>query len=222
MANEIGKEREISFEAMLRQLKSLLIYPRNFLFAVVPFLFSCQAKITGDVSSYLADGVEETEYRVFTTSTQYTGDLGGISGANSICTSVARNAGLVRNYVALLSTDTSAMNSRIQGSGPVYKIDRNQTRTLVAETLTKFIVIVPILSPLNLNEYGDTITVATWTGSSGSGGSATNNCTNWTSSSGGINGEPGNSSAITTSWKSGVNDACSSSKSLYCVSLPLE
>lgn len=44
---------------------------------------------------------------MFVTSETYQGDLGGISGANEKCQELACSAGLVGNYIAWLSDETS-------------------------------------------------------------------------------------------------------------------
>jgi len=62
----------------------------------LPIFTSCGPTISRDAPTGTAtsDGVASGEYRIFVTSTKYSGNLGGLDGANYLCQVAAQNAGL--------------------------------------------------------------------------------------------------------------------------------
>ncbi|MBL4634871.1 MAG: DUF1554 domain-containing protein [Kofleriaceae bacterium] len=65
-----------------------------------------------------------TRSRVFVTSSQFSGNLGGLSGADSICQGAAESANLGGNWRAWLSTPTVSAIDRIADVAPWYLPDR--------------------------------------------------------------------------------------------------
>src|SRR5690606_1273312 len=91
-----------------------------------PALYSYRVCIFGIdgslVSSTVATSVKAKpdKHIVFVTSSQYKGNLGGVDGADAICTSVANGAGLTGTYKAILSTMTVDARDRIAVGATVY------------------------------------------------------------------------------------------------------
>jgi hypothetical protein len=62
--------------------------------------------------------------RVFATSSTQQGDLGGLTGADTICQNLAAAAGLPGTYKAWLSDDTGSPSTRfVQSTGPYRRVD---------------------------------------------------------------------------------------------------
>lgn len=71
-------------------------------------LTACGGSSDSDSDSNNAD-----RHRIFVTSTTYTGNLGGVVGADIVCTNVATGAGIPGSYKAVLSSSTEdAFTSR--------------------------------------------------------------------------------------------------------------
>lgn len=70
--------------------------------------------------STISDGLELADHRAFLTPIAYSGNLGGLSGADSICQTHAVSAGLTRTYKALLSSSFEDARDRIISTGAVY------------------------------------------------------------------------------------------------------
>jgi hypothetical protein len=157
---------------------------------------------------------------VFVTRQAFTGDLGGIAGANAKCQAAASAAGLAGTFKAWLSDGL--------GGSPT----ANFTRSLGAYALVNGAIVAKnwsalvgvtssnsstfLLYPISLDELGGNERGATvWTGTDvmgvGVGGSY---CGNWTSTSGGA--LAGAAGVANEQWTSASNPLCSSSSSLYC------
>lgn len=65
---------------------------------------------------------------VFVTSVHYTGDLGGVAGADAKCQTAATAAGLAGTYKAWISTYGASAADRITGDGPWYGTDPAHTK----------------------------------------------------------------------------------------------
>lgn len=63
------------------------------------------------------------DHYAFTTSLNYSGDLGGLTGADAKCAERAKAGGLKGRYVALISTSTVNAKDRVRLSGRVLRID---------------------------------------------------------------------------------------------------
>ena len=74
---------------------------------------------------------EPPQTTVFVTSEEFTGNLGGLEGADEKCQRLATDAGLVGQYKAWLSTTTVDAKDRIPTTGPYKLVDG----TTVSETL---------------------------------------------------------------------------------------
>ncbi|MBN2160944.1 MAG: DUF1554 domain-containing protein [Spirochaetes bacterium] len=150
---------------------------------------------------------------IFATSTQYTGNLGGLEGADEICNLRAAAGGLPGYYKALLSTgtihardytrirpDASFINTASLGVASSYN-------DLWDGSITNAI----------RNEFGATASSSTtYTGTESNGYSSLTNCSGWTSTSG--NGYYGSVSSTTSPWVRGTSIAnCDVERCIYCV-----
>jgi cysteine-rich repeat protein len=61
--------------------------------------------------------------RVFLTSTAYSGDLGGLDGADAICNDLATEVGLSGTYKAWLSDSFTSVSERFTHTGPYILVD---------------------------------------------------------------------------------------------------
>lgn len=164
------------------------------------------------------------EKKIFITSTQYNGNLGGVSGADSKCQARASAAGLSGTYKAIISSNTSNAKERMPNSRYV---------TVTGEILSTnlaglFDGGINYQIRTESGNYATTSGYAqsVWTGSDGNGngylsGSPTlTTCSNWSSSNSSYWGETGyvaeyyNSTWIQTG---GTGWApCDINRSLYC------
>jgi len=190
------------------------------------------------------DGVLTNDHFLFVIATS-NGNLGGLSGADDLCQAAADAGGLERCYKAVLADDTNTPATRLINNGGAVK---NFTSSLVEsdgeiipftfQTVTAdlddFHTFMAGLSvaPDRTIAGGSAADPVTWTGLITNGTSGTDNCTNWTSSSGGVVANVGTNTAIalmgdgpdsaTVStglwiWNGGTS-ACDQPRSLYCVS----
>jgi hypothetical protein len=182
------------------------------LFTVV----SCGVADSGDVTTI--DGIIDSEHRIFVTSSTYSGNLGGVSGADDKCRQVAINAGLVRTYKAIISTSSSDASNRLLISGNIYVVTGADSRTLVANSGTDLwnTDSVNLNTTVNVDENYSVVAVTPWTGTTASGGAGTDLCSDWSSTSG--NGDVGLTSSAGSQWVENTFVSCGQSHPLYCIS----
>lgn len=162
--------------------------------------------------------------RIFLTSTQVTGNLGGLAGADSICQQKANAANLGGSWKAWLSSGTVSASSRlIHFTGPYTRVDGS----LIANNWTDLTDGV-IQGTINIDEFGTPYNaslffanVRTNTNTDGSI-TSTNpalNCQNWTSNSLNYDGYGGYFVRDNFNWTSGGSERCSvtNTSRLYCV-----
>jgi hypothetical protein len=154
------------------------------------------------------------DYRVFVTSQTFTGNLGGVSGADNICQSLADNAKLGGRWGVWLST--SSINAKERIVDEAYFLVNSTSR--VSEDKSD-LTDGSLISAISLSETQASIDGLVWTGTLENGTGSGINCSNWTSSSSAISGQVGNSNESNSSWTSSeVNTAnsCNNSYHLYC------
>ena len=143
---------------------------------------SCAPSILGEVSPFTLDGVALLEHRIFISSHTYlSGNLGGVAGADNKCTELARQAGLSRNYKALLTLSGVDLSQRIKLTGAVYIFSSASNKILVsggAEMLTG----ADLFSGMSFTERYQSLgtNAVVWTGSDAVGNS-NQTCADWTS-----------------------------------------
>jgi hypothetical protein len=123
--------------------------------------------------------------RMFVTSSAFTGNLGGLAGADAICRAHARDAGLDGTFLAYLSTSDAGAASRLGSARGWVRTDGRP----VADTAHD-LAVGNLFYPVVLDEHGTEYTGEVRTGSDQSGntyawdGGAT--CTDWTSTAGSV------------------------------------
>lgn len=146
---------------------------------------------------------------VFVTSTQTTGDLMGVAGADTSCTSLAASAGLGGAWMAWVSTMASSAPSRLTSAGPWYLV----TGALVAASKAELTAFGVIEHAIDRDERGTMrINSPVWTG--GSFGFL--NCSDWTSAAAGMSGTTGTTQFATMEWQQMGTATCDLTHRLYC------
>jgi hypothetical protein len=149
---------------------------------------------------------------VFLTSQTYTGDLGGLLGADAECQALADAAGLSGAYKAWLSDSTTAARDRLtQATVPYVRVDG----TVVANSFTD-LVDGMIMNPILLTEMNTLGTSSAWTGTQPDGSATQANCQNWTSGAFDMTGTGGTTQVVSGLWTDFVDARCFSTAGLYC------
>lgn len=158
--------------------------------------------------------------RVFVTSTSTTGNIGGLAGADAICTARASAAGISGTFKAWLSTASVSVASRFtQATVPYYRRAGGNIVVLAQNwaALTANSTTVP--GQISFDENGVVVAANVWTGTSTTGASAVPTCVDWTSTAGPMGGRQGYSSPRPQDigwWTDQGTAACHSNSRLYC------
>ncbi|MBI2021483.1 DUF1554 domain-containing protein [Candidatus Daviesbacteria bacterium] len=163
--------------------------------------------------------------RVFVTSNNYTGNLGGVAGADAKCQESAQAANLKGVWRAWISdSSTTSPSSRFdKDDGPYVLIDG----TKIADSWLD-LTDGSLFNPINITELNTLKTLPTipgsegkyvWTNTSTSGGvystDTQQNCNNW-SSAGEFIGGAGGHYNDRTNWTTGTGATCVVPEALYC------
>ena len=159
----------------------------------------------------------ETVRRVFVTSDTYTGQLGGIAGADAKCQASADAAMLAGEFRAWISTDTSSPQANfLQSAGPYVRIDgiqvANSWISLTSGGLD---------APLELDEWGQVVpngdcgNVWTKTRRDGTPFVEYSDCSDFTNTEGST--LVGRTDAINSTWTESCPRNCNELLHLYCV-----
>jgi hypothetical protein len=159
---------------------------------------------------------------VFVTSATFSGNLGGLDGADLICNRVAGTRYPGATFRAWLSNPVTAPQHVRGLDRPYYGTDG----LAVANGWAAFIG-GSLLKPIDHSEEGLTISDQSnvWTGTTASGLIAVNSCEGWSEDHIDYAGQVGSSALASGEWcesKDLVNRArvCSSSQHLYCFEAP--
>lgn len=159
--------------------------------------------------------------RVFITSINYNGNMGGLSGADANCQERANAASLGGTWKAWLSDNTTVAASRLTHSSAGYK-DLNGS--WIASSWTD-LTDGTLQNAINVNELGQIKNSwGIWTNTQVDGtlmNYGSTSCSNWQSSQAGVYGALGSNVNISTPvtnsfWTWNSSDYCSSSYPLYC------
>jgi hypothetical protein len=150
---------------------------------------------------------------VFATSTFHTGALGGLAGADTVCTSLANDAGLPGTFLAIMSDDQTAAADRLTIDGPVRTMDDLVVANDAADLWDGMLDAAIVVTELGTTDANG----AVWTGTTVSGQSFATNCSNWTTSSVQSFGGRGLKAQTTADWIESPQDRCSHSFHLYCI-----
>ena len=176
---------------------------------------SCGSPTGGDP----VDGIKVGEHRVFVTSTSRMGSFGGVSGADSICLTLARAAGLKRSYKAILSDSSNAAKDRLSLLGAVFIFHTQDQIEKVVE-LGVDLWDSSLLRAIDRDEQFNIVSDTVWTGTESEGTSGfSTNCNDWSSSSSSNTGSVGDSSMTDDRYiELGSDESCDTAHRFYCIS----
>jgi len=152
--------------------------------------------------------------RVFATSTTYTGNLGGLTGADAKCQERADAASLGGVFKAWLSDSSDSASSRLNHSTLNYLLVND---TLIAsdwDDLTDG----DLHARINVDELGNTVNGTAWTNTSRTGASrgSTRSCEDWTFELNTQDGYHGSLAWADYDWTEADFNSCSGNRRLYC------
>ena len=161
-------------------------------------------------------GDSSTQYRVFVSSTNYTG--GQLSNGDSKCQQLAQQAGLSGTWKAWLSTSAKDAKSKISNAKYV-RLDGLTVANSKADLLDG-----SLQNPINVNEYGVELPLSicdsptcdlAYTGTKPDGTRSSGfMCDDWISES--AEGKEGYFHSITGEWTAVGNVSCVSKQRIYC------
>ena len=163
----------------------------------------------------LLGACDDASMRVFTTSTVYSGTIGGLTEADAKCADTAKAAGLGGTFIALLSDSSTNAIDRIEDVGPWQLVSGETAFATRADIAT-----MPLV-PLGVDEKGRTLSQGcAWTGSKVEAKLAPELCMNWAVGDNSTTGRSGNIAVGDQRWIEGATDcgavACNVKHHLYC------
>jgi hypothetical protein len=150
----------------------------------------------------------------FVTDNEFTGDLGGLDGADQICQAEADEAGLPGTYKAWLSDSTGSPSTRFNQVEVPYLLPNGLQ---VAASYAQIIASGPTF-PLNISPTLSMRFIDVWTSTRESGLALSDHCETWSSSeifSVGILGS--SSETLSDIWTFSLFADCNTNHALYCV-----
>lgn len=158
--------------------------------------------------------------RVFASSTTYNGNLGGLTGADTKCQTLADSVSLGGTWKAWLSNTTTSAASRLTQSADPYVLVDNTTK--IADNWTT-LTDGALDHAINLTQAGQSVATGSrvWTNTRLGGtiftSTSSDVCTNWTSALSSRDGRTGISSSFTNDdWTNASYNNCSNNRRLYC------
>ena len=157
-------------------------------------------------------------YVFVTSNNTFTGNLGGLSGADATCTAASTAAGLPGTYKAFLSTTTTSAASRLGSARGWIRVDGLPFTDTVADMAAG-----QVYYPIGVTELGTASTGTAWTATNGDGtfGGATSDCLDWTSASASDSGTGGAATGGSGGFTEDFGTQCNSTESLYCFGVSL-
>lgn len=161
----------------------------------------------------------EAGLRIFVTGSFWSGNLGGLSGADAKCQSDANNPDLRKVWRALIGTFQRQVNGQDWIGTillPYTKYYRADGATLIDTTDSKAWFTFNLDNTISPDDF------MVWTGFESSGVYVPNyNCNGWTSSASGVQGKYGRSSYLSSGAVNKSDSFCSDYYRLYCIEQPL-
>lgn len=151
---------------------------------------------------------------VFVTSNTYTGNLGGLSGADEKCQQLADNAKLGGTYKAWLSDNTGSPSTRFNKYDYYYILING---TIIARSWND-LTDGSILAPIDTDENKNLVTDYAFSNTNPDGGWGTDwdyECENWSAAVGSY-ANIGSTTATNDDWTFYNYVGCSRSSHLYC------
>jgi len=159
---------------------------------------------------------------VFVTANTFSGDLGGLTGADNICNESAADANLPGTYYAWLSTAVNNPVMRFEPTNRPYVMPNNQ---MVADDWSDLIDGM-LLTGINVDQYGSLVATGiacsstkVWSATTTSGQQASaDHCQNWLTSNPNYSGDTGVQGMMDASWTDSpcAPRNCSEEHHLYC------
>lgn len=192
------------------------------------FVAACDHTTSMAPPDAIADGasidVPSTRRVVFASSELYTGNLGGLAGADAACQQLATAVALGGTFKAWLSDGTSFARDRTTHSDLPYTLVDG---TIVAQGWAG-LTSGTLLHAINRTEAGTLPPTGTyscapfvWTSAWADGTHVLNDCAGWTSSSASVDGDGGDWTKADGTWSYwGCTDTqrgCSGTAALYCI-----
>jgi hypothetical protein len=150
---------------------------------------------------------------MFVTSTTYTGNLGGLAGADAICRERANAGGRAGTYKAWLSTSTVNANTRLGTASGWVRVDGKPFVSSMNDLGNG-----KLFTPPRIDEFGNDIGEVGAMTSTTTGGVYANNgdCAGWTSSSSGAQVSTGTSAGNGAMFEIYGIGNCAGTFHLYC------
>lgn len=145
---------------------------------------------------------------IFLTPNNYSGNIGGLAVADTICQTAANAAGKPGAYKAVLSTSTQDVKARLTVAHPVVRV--SDSAIIAATNLWTQSFASDLRTVGGDVQYG----AAFWTGTTTGGTKHADTCSDWTSDSG--NGKTGDPSSGYT-FTGGGSDSCANPKKFLCL-----
>jgi hypothetical protein len=157
---------------------------------------------------------------VFVTSEQITGNFGGASAADAICTTAATASPLAsvqgRSYLAWLSDGFTAPIAWLHGTAAYQRPDG-----IAIASNWSDLVDGKLAAPISIDELGDAVSAGqTWSDVNTNADAETaGNCQAWTTNTNGKLGGIGGNGDVSSMWTAAGTQDCSLSAHLYCFEL---
>ena len=164
---------------------------------------------------------------VFVSSQTYTGNLGGLSGADATCQALANNAGLLGTFKAWLSDSTGSPSTRfVRSEVPYVRVDGVEVAYFWRHLVDKLSYPL-LLAPIETDEYGQLLPITSersvWTHTLRDGTSIgnlptspANPCNDWSVGTSG-NVLHGSSTSVGDIWTAqNIDSDCNYPRRLYC------
>jgi hypothetical protein len=158
----------------------------------------------------------------FVTSTSYTGNLGGLGGADDKCQTRAEAGGFKGTYQAWLSNASDSPASRFRCTAESCSttgyttVEGGLPITFNWQTLTE----EDFVRAINITEFGSDSITSVWTNTQRNGTPSSGefaSCLNWTHGTGGtIEGRVGDSNSRFSTWTDSGSQICADLCALYC------
>lgn len=190
------------------------------LLSLLPLLWACGGKISSN--GEIIDGINSGQHRIFVSSTDHDGNLGGVAGADAICATLATTAGLVKTYKAIISDSSVNAKERLLLLGSIVMVRANGNQVVVANTPDTLWDTdnTTLLSNVALDEYGsERVGVTPWTGTAASGVGSLNFCSDWASNSNLLDGDYGSTDSRGPTWLELSFEDCDQLNPIYCISV---
>lgn len=159
---------------------------------------------------------------IFVTSSKWTGNLGGVSGAHAKCQAAkAQNPAFAsKSFKALIGSSTTKPSNYLVTDGKFVRVDG----TVVAKSWQQLLSSTSLDAAINQTQTGAVIAYSSseqaWTGVAWGGEASANTCLNWTSSTSNYQTATGHSGTVAQTWHWWFNQGggmCDYARALYCI-----